>query len=134
MAFYGREKELQQLKTFFHSDRENLAVVYGRRRVGKSELLRASLCSDDIPFVFLQCRTTSLKSNVDDLMLLARSEFGLPDLKFDDIESAFKYIYAAMKDRRGILVLDEYPYLRELLPGFHGERTASSADHSPRIN
>ena len=118
MAFYGREKELQQLKTFFHSDRENLAVVYGRRRVGKSELLRASLCSDDIPFVFLQCRTTSLKSNVDDLMLLARSEFGLPDLKFDDVESAFKYIYAAMKDRRGILVLDEYPYLRELLPGF----------------
>ena len=117
MAFYGREKELQQLKNFFHSDRENLAVVYGRRRVGKSELLRASLCSDDIPFVFLQCRTTSLKSNVDDLMLLARSEFGLPDLKFDDIESAFKYIYAAMKDRRGILVLDEYPYLRELLPG-----------------
>lgn len=117
MPFFGREKELQQLKKFFHSERENLAVVYGRRRVGKSELLRASLCGDEIPFVFLQCRTTSLKSNVDDLMLLAQSEFDLPALKFDDIESALKYIYDSMKDRRGILVLDEYPYLRELLPG-----------------
>ena len=61
--FVGREKELQRLKRFYESDREKLAVLYGRRRVGKSELLRASLCDGDIPFVFLQCRATSLQSN-----------------------------------------------------------------------
>ena len=117
MSFFGREKELQFLKDFYHDERENLAVVCGRRRVGKSELLRASLCGGDLPFVFLQCRTTSIQGNVDDLLQLARTEFGLPDLHLNDLEGALKAICAFMKGRRGVLVLDEYPHLRGLLPG-----------------
>ncbi len=117
MPFFGREKELRLLKDFHHDERENLALVCGRRRVGKSELLRASLCGGDLPFVFLQCRTTSIQSNVDDLMQLARTEFGLPGLHLNDLEGALKAIFAFMKGRRGVLVLDEYPNLRGLLPG-----------------
>lgn len=97
MSFFGREKELQFLKDFYHDERENLAVVCGRRRVGKSELLRASLCGGDLPFVFLQCRTTSIQGNVDDLLQLARTEFGLPDLHLNDLEGALKAICAFMK-------------------------------------
>lgn len=116
MPFFGREKELRLLKDFNHDERENLAVVRGRRRVGKTELLRASLCGGDLPFLFLQCRTTAIQGNVDDLMQLARTEFGLPDLHASDLEDALKAICAFMKGRRGVLVLDEYPNLRGLLP------------------
>ena len=117
MPFFGRKKEFGLLKDFYHDQRENLAVVCGRRRVGKSELLRASLGGGDLPFVFLQCRTTSIQSNVDDLMQLARTEFGLPELHLSDLEGALKAIFGFMEGRRSVLVLDEYPHLRGLLPG-----------------
>ena len=108
MPFFGREHELQQLRKFYHSEKENLAIVYGRRRVGKSELLRASLCGDGLPFAFLQCRATSLKSNANDLMAQAGNGFGLPDLKLDDIESALKFIYSFMKDCQATRELTPY--------------------------
>lgn len=117
MRFLGRTKEQELLRNFYASEHENLAVVYGRRRVGKSELLRASLRGGKIPFVFLQCRMTTVASNVTDLMLQAKSEFGVPELNVNDIDSAFKAIFEWMKGHQGVIVLDEYPYLRELVPG-----------------
>lgn len=43
MRFIGRNAELQQLSRFLDRSPDSLAVVYGRRRVGKSELLRQAL-------------------------------------------------------------------------------------------
>ena len=83
MPFFGREKELRLLKDFHHDERENLALVCGRRRVGKSELLRASLCGGDLPFVFLQCGTTSIDSNVDASLQPPRTGCGLPKPAFE---------------------------------------------------
>ena len=117
MPFFGRKRELNLLRDFYKSNSDNLAIVYGRRRVGKSELIRTSLVDGDVPFIFLQCRATSIQSNIDDLMQLAKTEFGLPPLHFTDIESALKTIYAFMQGRRGVIVLDEFPYLRELVTG-----------------
>ena len=117
MAFIGREHELGKLKDFYRSKTDNFAIVYGRRRVGKSELLRHSLISGDLPFVFLQCKGTGIRSNIDDLMAQAAEAFGLPDLRPHDLEAALKMLFELMKNRPGILVLDEYPYLRDLLPG-----------------
>ena len=37
--FIGRVNELQKLNAMYESGRFEMAVVYGRRRVGKSELL-----------------------------------------------------------------------------------------------
>ena len=39
--FINRKIELEQLSDLYHSDRAELFVLYGRRRVGKTELLRA---------------------------------------------------------------------------------------------
>jgi len=38
--FVGRVRELARLREEFAADRPSLLVVFGRRRVGKSELLR----------------------------------------------------------------------------------------------
>ena len=37
--FIGRERELQELNRLFESDRFEFAVIYGRRRVGKTALI-----------------------------------------------------------------------------------------------
>ena len=38
--FIGRERELEALERAWGSDRFELTVVYGRRRVGKTRLIR----------------------------------------------------------------------------------------------
>ena len=43
MNFFGRTQKLKELTAFYDREEENLAVIYGRRRVGKSELVCQSL-------------------------------------------------------------------------------------------
>lgn len=51
MQFIGRQAELQQLSRFLERSPDFLAVVYGRRRVGKSELLRQAIRASNLPYV-----------------------------------------------------------------------------------
>ena len=48
MQFIGRQTELQQLSRFLERSPDSLAVVYGRRRVGKSELLRQAIRASNL--------------------------------------------------------------------------------------
>lgn len=45
MTFYNRDKELDALSSAFESPGSDVFVVYGRRRVGKTELLK-EFCTD----------------------------------------------------------------------------------------
>ena len=40
MRFYGRTRELTQLKKLISSDDMLMGLIYGRRRIGKSELVK----------------------------------------------------------------------------------------------
>ena len=67
MQFIGRQTELQQLSRFLKRSPDSLAVVYGRRRVGKSELLRQAIRASNLPYVFFECRQTSESQNLVEL-------------------------------------------------------------------
>ena len=67
--------------------------------------------------MFLQCRGTGVQSNLDDLMAQAAEAFGVPRMRPTDPETALKTLFELMQNRPAVLVLDEYPYLRDLLPG-----------------
>ena len=41
--FYGREAERKKLNTMFHSDGQKISLIYGRRRIGKSEKINKYL-------------------------------------------------------------------------------------------
>ncbi len=41
--FINRIKELDRLKALYDSEQAELAVIYGRRQIGKSELVRQSV-------------------------------------------------------------------------------------------
>lgn len=117
MIFYGRDNELSKLDDFYRSEKEHLGIICGRRRVGKSELLRKSLASGTIPFVFLQCRRTSEESNVIDFCQQAQSNLKLHQVQAVNFEAALRILYAVPLKQPVVIVLDEYPYLRELIPG-----------------
>ncbi len=52
--FIGRKNELEFLKSRYKKQGGQLVVLYGRRRIGKTELLR-EFCKD-IPHVFYSCK------------------------------------------------------------------------------
>ena len=126
MRFLGRTKELGLLREFYRAKDAPLAVVYGRHRVGKTALVVASLEGSDIPFVYLKCRHTSVPRHAADLMDFAKETFGLPELEVNDqatvdyapgsLEGALWAIFDGMDKRPGVIVLDDYPVLRDGVP------------------
>lgn len=54
MRFIGQNAELQQLSRFSDRSPDSLAVMYGRRRVGMSELLRQTLKHSGLQYVFFE--------------------------------------------------------------------------------
>lgn len=56
-------------------------------------------------------------SNVTSLSEIVSEEMGLPKLGFSDMESLLQYIFEMSIKEKMILVLDEYPYLKESIKG-----------------
>ena len=46
--FYGRENEIKKLCTMLNSDGQMVSLIYGRRRIGKSELIKQVLKETNI--------------------------------------------------------------------------------------
>ncbi len=118
--FFDRKMELDQLTQMYASDRAELYVLYGRRRVGKTELLRA-FCADK-PHVFF---IATLSSDLDQLATFSQeiwrySHADVPaGFSFPSWEAAFR----ALADFAGrpIVVLDEFTYLisgNKAIPSF----------------
>lgn len=53
MKYYGRTQEQKRLQAMFDSDQQNVTLVYGRRRVGKSELIKQALKRSDRKSIYL---------------------------------------------------------------------------------
>lgn len=113
--FIGREEEIKKLNDFFNNDKMKNAIIYGRRRVGKSELITHCLTNSNFDYLYYECKQTTEKNNVDSILELLAEKYSLPPLLIKSIEKLLEYIYLLNKEL--ILVIDEYPYLREIVNG-----------------
>ena len=111
--FIGREAELQFLENRYHSGHGELVVLYGRRRVGKTETLR-HFCENK-PHVFFSCRECT-----DQLQLKSFSDKvfkeDIPAKKyinsFSDWDQAFRSILdLPYGEHKKLLIIDEFPYM-----------------------
>ena len=109
--FIGREQELGTLHQLYHSDKFEFAVIYGRRRVGKTALL--SEFTKDKPTIFFTGVETNAKQNLENLSgcILDYEEKKGTDVTFSSFQSALEYIFELSKEKRIVLVIDEYPYV-----------------------
>lgn len=117
MSFIGREGELERLKKFLAAPGQSAALIYGRRRVGKSELLLQALRAHSDNFIYLECRESSERSNVQALSEAISQALQLPQLSFGDFESALSFLFEQARHREVVLALDEYPNLRATVKG-----------------
>lgn len=117
MKFYGREQQQKKLKRVLVKNELQVVLIYGRRRVGKSELIKQCLLSEDVSKLNYECKQTTEMNNVESLSTLISENFGLPTLGFGSMETLLDYLFQRAEKEQLILVLDEYPYLRETVTG-----------------
>lgn len=109
--FIGREQELNTLNKLYHSDKFEFAVIYGRRRVGKTALL--SEFTKDKETVFFTGVETNAKQNLENFSkCIMEYRTGMAvDSSFASFQSALEYVFELARTKRIVLVIDEYPYV-----------------------
>jgi AAA+ ATPase superfamily predicted ATPase len=105
IQFIDRVNELGALSAIASSDAAALVVVYGKRRVGKTELLNRIPCvlyyvaRQESSFLQLRSLSFAVADFFDDVVLRSNP--------FQNFDSFFLYL----RDKSCSLVLDEFPYL-----------------------
>ena len=115
--FIGRRNELEALAEEFASARAALAIVYGRRRVGKSTLIREA--AKDRPHLLYQATRVTSSLNLEAFKLEIARTLGPDDLLagVTDWLAVLHYVARAAEHRHGlIIILDEFPYLADADP------------------
>lgn len=111
--FIGREAELKFLEDKYQEGRGQLIVLYGRRRVGKTETLR-EFCKGK-PHVFYSCtQSTDKVQLVKFSQLMLKEDIPARDYitEFADWEKAFHAILdLPYGDSKKLIVIDEFPYM-----------------------
>ena len=111
--FIGRKKEFESLQSELASKKRTAALVYGKRRVGKSMLLKEVSKTFDGIVVNHLCVKSSFEGNLDLLTKSLMFSLGLPEMKFSTIFDLFSFLNA--QNKRILIILDEYQYLKESL-------------------
>lgn len=109
--FIGREKELKVLNNLYTSDKFEFAVIYGRRRVGKTALINEFI-GDKKSIYFMGVESNS-KQNLENFSksIIEYSSRIVADTSFRSFQDALEYVFELSKNERLILVIDEYPYV-----------------------
>jgi AAA+ ATPase superfamily predicted ATPase len=117
MQFVNRVSELKMLEQRFASGNAELFILYGRRRVGKTELL-ARFCQDKRSIFFVAdlgseiSQRTALSDAVN-LVLFGPEQMNAVYSSWEDLFQAFA---RAAQTQRLVVVLDEFPYLTAAYP------------------
>lgn len=118
MTFIGRTKEQEKLLAQLSSPIQNAVLLYGRRRVGKSELILHTMRqASDARTIYYECRQTTTENNTKNLSEVIAEAFDMPPLAFSDIEAALRFVFDRAKGEKIVLAIDEYPYLRDVVKG-----------------
>lgn len=106
--FVDRVAELDRLRALYESERSTLAIVYGRRQIGKSELVRQSIANRDDAVYYQAVQgtpTTQLSRFVEAAATTHPS--------ITSVKEEWEPLLAHLVDRDAIVVIDEFPYLIE---------------------
>ena len=115
--FLGRKESIKSISNFLNSSKDNAALIYGRRWVGKTELIKHCLKKTNTTSIYYECKETSDLNNAKSLAEIIAETFGLPPLAFNSFESSLAFLYKQAQEKNLILVIDEYPYIQKVVSG-----------------
>ena len=112
--FIARNNELNFLQEKYEAKSGQFIIIYGRRRIGKTETI-AHFCKNKNA-VFYTCIQTDDNSQLKNFSAKLLS-FNLPQTKYITEFSSWEQAFLALKDIPGlekqkqIIVIDEFPYM-----------------------
>jgi len=111
MEFIGRQAELLFLERCYRSPQAQLVVLYGRRRVGKTETSRRF--SRDKPCIFYSCTQetdAAVLAGFSRRLLLRDTRASRFISTYATWEAAFESIPSLDMTGRKLVIIDEFPY------------------------
>lgn len=114
MEFFNRTRELAALEELWSSDKGQFALLYGRRRVGKTYLLQHFF--EEKPHCYFLASQTTL---TDNLAQLAESVIakvpgsGYTPKDLPTLNSILRFIGNTAREKRFAVIIDEFQYLLE---------------------
>jgi len=112
--FINRETELSSLNQKWQNQKTNFFIIYGRRRVGKTELIKQFLMNK--PGLYFLTDRLPERENLRSLSRIVRDTFEDEFLgDFTDWDTFFRYLKRRIQEKT-VLIIDEFPYLVETNP------------------
>lgn len=113
--FVNREKELETLQSEYMSPGFRFSVLYGRRRVGKTTLLKEYIQKKTSIYflVTLESENIVLKRFQEIVADFFNDEF-IRSVELKDIKQLFSYIASKKSEKKLIIIIDEFQYLTKI--------------------
>ncbi|MGN0650362.1 MAG: ATP-binding protein [Oscillospiraceae bacterium] len=109
--FIGRDRELGTLDKLYASEKFEFAVIYGRRRVGKTALISRFI--DGKKAIYFMGVESNSKQNLENFSksIIEFSSGIEAETSFHSFQAALEYVFRLAEKERIILAIDEYPYV-----------------------
>ncbi len=134
MEFIGREEEIKTIENILNRKGYQGCLIYGRRRMGKTELVKHCLLNMSIPTIMYQCKESSEKDNTNQLTKLIKEILNIKYVSFESFMDCINFVFDYSKDHEIYFVLDEYPYVRETIEGCDSKLQKIIDDHAMKSN
>lgn len=110
LKFVDRLSELGMLNRAYSEDGFHFIVIYGRRRVGKTELLKQFIKDKDA--IYFLCDKTGTVNNMDRFKRMVAEHLDEPVIETNEPEKIFSYL-SRKANPRTVLIFDEFAFLLE---------------------
>jgi len=104
--FVDRDVELDQLTDCYRSGTADFVVIYGRRRLGKSELVRQSIAGRD-DAVYYQAVESTAQNQLEQFVDTTTARFS----SLRNVRRDWEALLEALGEEDAIVVIDEFPFL-----------------------
>lgn len=120
MKFYNRQAEiaqLQKIESHAFSQNSKMTVLTGRRRIGKTSLVKKAFENSSAPMLYFFTGRKSESALVDDFVVEIRNKLQLyvPD-GLQNFTSLLRHLFELAKTNRFTLIIDEFQEFQNINP------------------
>lgn len=108
--FYGRKHELKLLEEHYGSGRSELVIIYGRRRIGKSELIK-QFTKDKKHLYFEAIDNATQSQQINHFLIQLAEQTDQPKFDCKNWREVFRAITGIINEGKWVVVFDELPWM-----------------------
>ena len=118
--FVGRKRELKLLEDLYDSNKFEMLVLHGRRRIGKTYLLAHFTSLHEGSVIFFSADKSSERNNVQNFCKQMAEVLDLGDFvkSFQTWQDVYSFFEAYEFEQRIAIIIDEFTYLLVSNPAF----------------